>query len=158
MSGGIDYNRGTISRNTPSGIRVIEYEDEPGKYYSLAGKPVDGKTAKAAGFDTEKSRKRNRRTELYAEAQAKADAQVEREMESIAKSVDREMESITKRVEKEPAETEESPGSESADPVPAHMEKAGHGRWNVLDGEGKVVAEDVSRHQATRMVANLQGR
>lgn len=156
MSGGIDYNRGTISRNTPSGIRVIEYEDEPGKYYSLAGKPVDEKTAKAAGFDTEKSRKRNRRTELYAEAQRKADAQVEREMESIAKSVDREIESISKFVEEEPAETEESP-----DPVPvqpAHMEKAGHGRWNVLDGEGKVVAEDVSKNQAARLVAELQGR
>lgn len=153
MSGGIDYNRGTISRNTPSGIRVIEYQDEPGNYYSLAGNPIDEETARAANFDVEASRKKNRREQLYAEAKAKADSQVERDFDSIERSV-----------EEESSAPEESPafgsgsGTGPIEPLPARMEKAGHGRWNVLDGEGKVVAEEVSKNAATRLVADLQRR
>jgi hypothetical protein len=81
--GAIDRNRGGVQRSTPSGIKVFEYSDEPGVYYTMKGVPVSDEIASEARFDVEAGRKERRRRELYDEAREKADRQVEEEMEKI---------------------------------------------------------------------------
>lgn len=55
--GGIQRNRGCHIRNHRSGIRVIQYLDEPNSYYDGNGKPVTEEVAQQAGYNVDEDRR-----------------------------------------------------------------------------------------------------
>ena len=65
----IDYDRGVVIRKAQSlGIEIFMYKDEPGVFYSAAGRPVATALAARAGYDTESLLKLRRHRELMAVA------------------------------------------------------------------------------------------
>lgn len=65
----IDYDRGVIIRKAPDlGIEVFMYRDEPGVFYSAAGKIVAPALAKRAGYDVDNLLKKRQHREMLAVA------------------------------------------------------------------------------------------
>ena len=135
----MDYNRGSTTRSTSTGISVVEFDDAPGQYYSLAGHPIDEATARSAGFDVDASKKEKRRIDLYEAAKKKADEQVEREMDAIASDA-----------------IDDSDIPLATDGT--RMERAGRGKFNVIGSDGTMLGEGLSRRDATKLLADSQGR
>ena len=84
---GIDHDRGAIIRFHPSGMRVVMYYDDPGRYWDERGVQLKGEIAAKAGFAVEKLAKDREYNMRMAEAKRQIDAEFEAYGDKIARAV-----------------------------------------------------------------------
>jgi hypothetical protein len=138
-----------IRRIPISGIQVAEYGDYPGEYYSMGGEPIPDDMAAQAGFDVAEGRKEKRRRELRAEADKKIDEQIAKESQEIEEKLAVEESERGKRGQKaEPGEVHIQVGSN------LRAIHRGGGRYRVVDSEGNVVTDGLSKTEADRFISD----
>jgi hypothetical protein len=144
------YDTGRTVRRVPiSGIQVVEYDEEPGVYYTITGQVIgeDKNWAQQAGFDVVAGRKEKRRRELMLEAE-----------EKIAEQVEKEAADIEARIAEEEAEREDSQGG----PGEVHVQPGaelravhrGGGKYQVEDSQGGVLASKLSKKEADQFISD----
>lgn len=84
---GIDHDRGAIIRFHPSGMRVVMYYDDPGRYWDERGMQLSGEVAAKAGFAVEKLAKDREYNMRMAEAKRQIDSEFEAYGDKIARAV-----------------------------------------------------------------------
>lgn len=84
---GIDHDRGAIIRFHSSGMRVVMYYDDPGRYWDERGAPLSNELAAQAGFAVEKLSKDREYNMRMAEAKRQIDAEFEAYGDRIARAV-----------------------------------------------------------------------
>ncbi len=163
----IDRNRGTTEKNTPAGLTVIQFNDEPGAYYDRKGKPVSARDAREAGFDVLLDSIEKRTREKIAEATDEAHAEAtelrrhaaeEAEAEVLAEVLVDDAADPARERFREPAPTL-TPEAETTEPTePTGPTKVRAGRaWNVIGADGTVISEALNKADADDLLRDLQG-
>lgn len=133
----IDKNRPQVRRTAPhghTGIVVVEFKDQPGEYFDLRGGEVPETTARAAGYDVEAGRRAKRKRELETEARKRVEKQVAEEFGDIDEQLDEEFKDgglEVKQIDR---------------------------RWGVVDADGRVLVNDLSKREADQALADLRTR
>lgn len=73
----IDYDRGVLINQHPSGIEVYMYIDEPGVYLSAHGNVIATKFAKEAGYNVDELERKKKIKDGLREYEAKLRAEME---------------------------------------------------------------------------------
>jgi len=147
------FDTGRCVRRVPtSGVQVVEYNEQPGVYYTISGEVVENEDWPVqAGFDVVAGRKERRRRELMADAERKIAEQIAAEEAEIEKQV--EGEEATRKAEPTPA-------GDAQDEV--HVQKGaslqavhrGGGRYRVEDASGDVIADGLSKKDADQFISD----
>lgn len=137
----IDKNRPQIRRTTPQGVTVIEFHDQRGEYFDVRGDPVGEAQARSAGYDVEAGKRARRKRELEEQAQKRVDKQIAQEFGSIPDELAREF------------DTGSAAGAGSLS-----LKEGPRGKWSVIEDDGRVLVDGLSKKEAEESLADLSGR
>jgi hypothetical protein len=86
--GSLDLNRGVMTKFHPqNGMKISQYIDSPGVYYTDTAEPVPPELARQAGFNVEKDMRNKLKNERLAAAKRQIEAEMRQEEDAIAEAL-----------------------------------------------------------------------
>lgn len=137
----MDLNRGVCQKFHPSGKIIGYYFDSPGQFFNDRGIEVSDEIAEEAGFDVKALKKEAKKLAKLEAARKKVEAEFAEEVSAIENE--------------DEGRVPEAPEIRSVRPIPGASNRGGK-NFEVIDGNGDVVATMLTRDQADEIVAEFK--